>query len=158
MKLLLVIAALIALVALGLAVRVRTAPDRVADWHVDPVEGARTGKPNDVLVGPMAGADRPAPTWDASPEMLMHSFSMVAEGAENTTLLAGSEQALHATWIQRTPLMAFPDYISVRALPAEGGATLAIWSRSRYGHSDLGVNARRVADWIAAVDLPRVGE
>ena len=60
-----------------------------------------------------------------------------------------------ATYVQRSAWMRFPDYISVRALPAgDKRATLAVFSRSRYGASDLGVNAKRVSAWLAAIPLP----
>ena len=51
------------------------------------------------------------------------------------------------SYIARTALWGFPDYVSVRVVEAEGGARYAIWSRSRFGSSDLGANAARLADW-----------
>lgn len=49
----------------------------------------------------------------------------------------------------RTPLLRFPDLVSVEILPLDGNrSTLAILSRSVYGHSDLGTNRRRVAAWL----------
>jgi len=47
-------------------------------------------------------------------------------------------------------MFGWPDYISVRAVAVEGGAALAVWSRSRYGYSDMGVNRARVGRWLAA--------
>jgi uncharacterized protein (DUF1499 family) len=48
--------------------------------------------------------------------------------------------------------MGYPDYISVRVLPAgEGQETVAALSRSRFGQSDLGVNAARLARLRAAL-------
>ena len=48
--------------------------------------------------------------------------------------------------------MGFPDAISIRLMPEGAGTKLEIFSRSRYGYSDLGVNAARVAAWIAALE------
>lgn len=146
----------IALIAAIAAVWVRTAPDDPADWHVDPVKSGRTGRPNDALRGPVEGADGAAPVWAAEPDRLMAAFDKVARAAPRTELLAGGPEAGLATYVQRSAVMGFPDYISVRALPVEGGATLAIWSRARYGHSDMGVNAARLDDWLGAIDLPRL--
>lgn len=154
MKIMLYLIGVIAVLAVSAALWVRLAPDDPAAWHADPMAGARTGKPNDALLGPMPEADAPAPVWDATPEALMEALAAAAATAPHTEILAGSPDALHATWVQRSALMRFPDYVSARALTTEGGATLAIWSRSRYGHSDLGVNARRLQDWIARIDLP----
>lgn len=140
---------------LGAAFWVRTAADDPARWHVDPAAGARTGKPNDALRGPVPNADGPAPVWAATPAEALQAFERIALGAPRTLRLAGSPEDGLVTYVQRSAVMRFPDYISVRAIPTEGGATLAVWSRSRYGHSDLGVNAARLDAWIAAVHLPR---
>lgn len=157
MKIFLVILVVLALLAAAGAAWVRLAPEDRAAWHADPTAGARTGKPNDVLLGPGPGADGPAPVWAATPAALLAAFEAVAAAAPGTERIAGDPAALHVTWRQRSRLMGYPDYISVRALPAEGGATLAIWSRSRFGHSDLGVNAKRVDAWLSRIALPRVG-
>jgi uncharacterized protein (DUF1499 family) len=39
----------------------------------------------------------------------------------------------------------------VLAGPDAGSARLVLWSRSVYGQSDLGVNRKRVAAWLAAL-------
>jgi uncharacterized protein (DUF1499 family) len=111
----------------------------------------RATSPNTALVAPEGAAsetDRAAPVWDASPEEVMAAFDAVALSQPRTERIAGSVEGLHATYRQRSAIMGFPDFVSVRALPAEGGATLAIYSRSRFGESDLGVNAARVDAWL----------
>jgi len=71
----------------------------------------------------------------------------VAEGAQ---AIAGSAAEGFVTYVVRSTLMGYPDAISVR-LTAEGDATrLEIFSRSRFGYSDMGVNAARADRWIAA--------
>jgi uncharacterized protein (DUF1499 family) len=55
-------------------------------------------------------------------------------------------------FIQRSRLLRFPDTITVRFIPRSATqSTLAIYSRSHYGSSDLGVNRRRVTAWLAAL-------
>lgn len=148
------ILAVIVVLAVAGALYVRLAPDDPARWHADPVSAARTGKPNDALLIP-GGADA-APVWAATPAELMQAIDAVALAAPDTRLLARGPDPLLATYVQRSSLMRYPDYISVRALPAgDGRATLAVHSRSRYGHSDLGVNAKRVSAWLAAIPLPK---
>lgn len=128
-------------------------PDR---WHVDPLAAARTGKPNDYLVAPegMAAApvDRALGVLGEAPARLMARFDRVARAAPRTAIVGGSVDALHITYVQRSALFGFPDYVSVRAVPVPGGASLAIWSRARYGYSDLGVNKARVERWLEALD------
>ncbi|SES90883.1 DUF1499 domain-containing protein [Oceanicella actignis] len=140
--------------ALAAALWMRLVPDDPARWHVDPLSVQRTGAPNDFLLAPpgaAAPADGPAPVLAADPAALMAAFDAVALAQPRTRRIAGGPEALHATYVQRSALMGFPDYVSARALPVPGGAALAVYSRSRYGRSDLGVNAARVADWLAAL-------
>ncbi|MEM1313127.1 MAG: DUF1499 domain-containing protein [Pseudomonadota bacterium] len=142
----------------GFAVWVRVAPVDAAAEHVDPLTVTRAANPNNVLLGPAGtdGADREAAVWMATPEALMAAFDAAALAAERTERIAGSVEDLHATYLQRSALMAYPDMVSVKALPAGEGATLAIYSRSRFGRSDLGVNDKRVSAWLDAIALPRV--
>lgn len=145
-----------ALVLLGVGMlSVRTAGDDPARWHVDPLTAERTGRPNDYLVAPegMAAApvDRAAGIRDDTPGALMARFDRVARAAPRTAIIGGSVDALYVTYVQRSALIGFPDYVSVRAVPVPGGAALAVWSRSRYGYSDLGVNRARVERWLAAL-------
>ena len=151
-NILLGLAILGAVAAGGLAVYVRTASDDPAEWHVDPETAGRTGNPNDVLIGPAEAADSPSPAFKAPPRELMAAVDSAMLALPRTERLAGSVDGLSATYVQRTALMAYPDYVSVKVQPAEGGSTLAIWSRSRFGRSDFGVNAARVSALLEALE------
>jgi uncharacterized protein (DUF1499 family) len=59
--------------------------------------------------------------------------------------LAGSVEEGRMTWVARSALWGFPDYITAEA----GPKGLAVWSRLRFGRSDLGVNRARLEDWLA---------
>ena len=49
----------------------------------------------------------------------------------------------------RTPIMRWPDIISVQVVPLENDkSTIRIYSRSIYGRSDLGANKTRVIHWL----------
>lgn len=66
--------------------------------------------------------------------------------------------AKHASrYVQRSPLMRFPDTISVRTIDlGPRRSTLALYSRSKIGYSDLGANKARLERWIALLDtLPK---
>lgn len=146
----LMIAGVVAVV--GAAVAFRVVADDPAAWHVDPATAERTGKPNDFLVAPdgatAAKRDVGFETRKVSPRDLLFQFDAIARpsGAE---VLAGSVDELWITYVQRTMVLGFPDYITVKAIQTEGGAALIIWSRSRFGHSDFGVNESRVQGWLA---------
>ncbi|MEM1163746.1 MAG: DUF1499 domain-containing protein [Pseudomonadota bacterium] len=145
----LVIAIVIATIA-G-AIYFRTVSHDVAQWHVDPSTIERTGKPNDYLVAPAgattATADAVARMRQTDPKSLLFQLDAIAR--PQSEVLAGSVDELWITYIQKTRLLGFPDYITVKAVPEGEGAALIIWSRSRFGHSDLGVNKARVEAWLS---------
>ena len=140
---------------LAVAVWMRAVPDDPAVWHVDPRAAERTGRPNDWLLAPegltTAAPDAIAAVHPVPPGELMARFDAVAMQAPRTRRIAGGPEALTATYVQRSRIFGFPDYVSVRALTAAGGSALVVWSRSRYGHGDLGVNRSRVEAWASAV-------
>ncbi|WP_170125317.1 DUF1499 domain-containing protein [Jannaschia seohaensis] len=129
---------------------VRTAPMDPETWHADPEAGARTGKPNDYLVA--EGGDRPALRLDRAPQEVAAQFDEIAMADERVERIAGSPDEGHVTYVQRSRLMGFPDAISVKVSPEGDGARVSVWSRSRYGHSDLGVNRERVERWLSALE------
>ena len=139
------------------AVAMRSVGDDPAVWHVDPATAARTGKPNDFLVAPegmtAARPDRIARTHSIPARELMFLLESVARNAPRTRLIARSADGLWATYVQRSPVLGFPDYISVKAVAVPGGSALVVWSRARFGYGDFGVNRSRIEDW-----LDRIGE
>ncbi|MEM7060762.1 MAG: DUF1499 domain-containing protein [Pseudomonadota bacterium] len=142
----------------GTAVGMRNTTDDAAKWHVDPAIAERTGRPNDYLVAP-AGAAASTPDREPSvhllpPEELLFLFDAVARPSRNVDVIAGGVKDRHITYVQRTTVLGFPDYISVKAIEVDGGSALIIWSRSRYGYSDLGVNKKRIDAWLAQIDKP----
>ncbi len=140
-----------ALAVAGGAVFFRLVPDDPEIWHVDPLTAPAITTPNAWRVAPVDApvkADGEAPVFAVTPEALMEAIDRVARAQPRTKRIAGSVAELHATYVQRSAVMRFPDYISVRALPAPGGATLAILARSRYGRDDFGVNRARVSAWL----------
>lgn len=149
----LVLAGLVVLVAA--AGFIRLAPDDPRVWHVDPLEAPRTGRPNAWRVAPpgaLVQIDAAAPVYALGASDLAQAFDARVQEEPRTTRLAGRPSGLWATYIVRSRHLRFPDYVSVRFLDlADGASTLAIYSRARYGRSDLGVNRARVENWLAAL-------
>ncbi len=141
-----IVVILIALAVIG-AVYVRNANDDPQVWHLDP-EGAKdTGKPNNFRVSPTGeGKAHQSPVFDMSPAALMTKFQKMALAQPDTILLG--ERDGFATYVQRTKLVQYPDYISVKAVEADGGSALHIYSRSRFGYSDGGLNKKRILSWL----------
>ena len=152
MRILKWIVILVVFATVGAAVFFRMSGDDPKVWHVDPATAERTGKPNDFLVAPegatTAKPDRIATMRNVKPEELLFQFDAIAMPA-GAKVIAGSVKDLWITYVQRTMILGFPDYITVKAVPVDDGAALIIWSRSRYGHSDFGVNKSRVEGWLS---------
>jgi uncharacterized protein (DUF1499 family) len=143
-------------VLVGFGLWVRLAPSDPTVWHVDPLSEPGTGKPNAYRVLPEGMGTRPAdaaaPVYPVEAAVLAAAFDAHVIAQPRTTLLAGGPDALWATYVQRSRVFGFPDYVSVRFLDLpEGGSTLAIYSRARFGTSDLGVNFARVQDWVGGL-------
>lgn len=142
-----VILVALALAVLGLAY-IRLAPDDVAQWHVDPQTVKRGEKPNQFLMRDGDG-DAGSPVFVVDANELARTFHEYALSRPRVTRLAGEPEQLWMTYIQRSKWFGFPDYISVRIVPVDAGrSALAVYSRARYGGSDLGVNQARIAKWV----------
>lgn len=153
MRIAFVLGAAAILAGIAAAVWIRLAPDDPARWHVDPLGVVTSGASNAWRVAPEgmgAPADAVSEVYAMPPAELAAAFDAVALASERTGRLAGSPSELWTTYVQRSRLWGFPDYVSVRAVDlGDGTSALAIYSRSRYGDSDLGVNRSRVEAWLA---------
>jgi uncharacterized protein (DUF1499 family) len=118
----------------------------------------RRTTPNDALACPpdvcAAASDVSPPVWALPPAGLRQVFAAVIATEPRVTLVAADDETLTDRYIQRSAVLGFPDTVVVRFLDRPGGrSTLALYSRSEFGRSDLGVNKARVIRWIA-----RLGE
>lgn len=113
-----------------------------------------TVKPNQYLVAPAglcekAKPHRIAPEFVDEPEMLRERFRTVALARPRVVQTAAEDASLTDTYVQRSALLGFPDTITVQFLATgPGHSSLAVYSRSRYGYSDLGVNKARIDSWL----------
>lgn len=144
------LAAALLIAVVGLAVYVRTAPSDPARWHADPLTVAAPGNDGYYLVRPEGGSTT-GPAFDMTPAALLRAFDRVAMAQPNVSVLAGSVEEGHITYIARSRIMGFPDYISVKAVGEDRAARLAVFSRLRFGQSDLGVNRDRIERWMAEI-------
>lgn len=99
-----------------------------------------------------ATADLESPVFSMPAERLEQAVLALAD-REPRTLHASSDAATRQHgFVQRSRLLRFPDEIVVRIVEqGEGASSLAVYSRSRCGYSDFGVNRRRVERWLAAL-------
>lgn len=135
----------------GFILWVRVAKDDPVVWHIDPTDVVKGGKPNQYLLLP-TGDKSKSPVFAISATELASAFDNMALAQPRVIRLAGNVDNLWITYVQRSGWMRFPDYISVKFIDnPDGTASLAIYSRSRFGRSDLGVNRARIKMWIKAL-------
>ena len=143
------IVAALAVAFIAFAIYVRSAGNE-GQFHFDPAKAEERGKQNDFIVSPSGeSVDMASPLYDMTPDALMARFREVALAASATSLV--SEEGGYVTFVQRTKLMAYPDYVSARAVAVDGGAALYIYSRSRFGRKDFDVNKARVLAWLKKI-------
>lgn len=133
-----IIAGLIVLALVGVMGWVRVAPMEPARWHVDPQTAPDPATPNFARVAPGEVL------LDGPPGAAAARLRAAMEALPHTRLIAGSEGEGLMTFVTRSRLMGFPDFTTIRVLPQEDRVTFAALARSRFGQSDLGVNAARL--------------
>jgi hypothetical protein len=139
----------------GMIGYIRFSPMDPGRWHLDPKLAGRQGMLNGYFVVAYgeAGGDQMAAIYDPDPIELARKFEGIAIDQPRTMLLAGSAETGFMTFVQRSSLIGFPDVISVKTQAmAQGGSSLWVFSRSRFGTGDHGVNHARVELWMAALD------
>ena len=114
---------------------VRLAPSDPARWHK---------APPDLPLGDSAGLNSFVAVRDGD-RAILERLIQIAEAAPRTERFAGSADEGLITFITRTRLWGFPDYTTAQVQ----GEGLVIFARLRFGSSDLGVNAKRLRQWIA---------
>jgi uncharacterized protein (DUF1499 family) len=136
-------------------------PEHVLERPGDPDLGpvsfetlSRRTTPNDALACPVglcrAAPDIVSPIFPMPAEALRQVFTTTVLAEPRVAQIASDNMNLTDRYIQRTRWLAFPDTIVVRFLDLPGGrSTLAIYSRSKFGRSDFGVNLRRLKSWMA---------
>lgn len=116
----------------------------------------RPSRPNNCLVAPdgfagMVPVDETAPVFDKPPKRVFDIvMDLVLERVE-WRLRASDPDTLRISFVAVTPLMKFKDDVYVQAVPvdgADGQSSVAIYSGSRIGYSDLGTNAKRVQELL----------
>lgn len=151
MQRVMLIGGLVVCAAIAGAAYIRLAPSDPARWHVDPFTVEKPAFPGYALVRPTDGGAT-SPVFRVPADRLMAEIDAIAMSEPRVTRLAGSVAEGHVTYVARSEVMGFPDYISVRVLPVDDGAAqLAALSRLRFGYDDFGVNRTRLEGWLAAL-------
>lgn len=114
----------------------------------------RRASPNDALACRKdvckAPADIEAMLYPVTARGLRIAFAKMIASEPRVTTVDTNAATLTDRYIQRTGWFGFPDTIVVQFFDRpDGQSTLAIYSRSQFGESDLGVNKARVERWLS---------
>jgi hypothetical protein len=114
----------------------------------------RRRSPNDALAAPSGGTPHARPDVTTQPTALT-SADVASRTHAALVAIAGVARVQRVAadrWVVRSALMRFPDTITVRtAERADGQRDLFIYSASKLGHSDLGVNLKRINAVLSAL-------
>ena len=115
----------------------------------------RPSSSNTALAAPAGFVPKPdieTRVYDVPPQALFSAVTRLAEGWPRTYKLVRYDDVQEAAYVVRSRVFNFPDTIEVKVSPKGAGSTLVIYSASRYGDSDFGVNRKRVEGWLAKLD------
>lgn len=115
----------------------------------------RPPKPNTCLVAPdnyclAADPDFAAPVLEMTGRGLFSKLNEIIAANRSFGKIDSDPEKLRLRFVATTGFMRFKDDVDMEVIPLENGkATVAIYSRSRLGYSDLGANQKRVKKIIA---------
>jgi uncharacterized protein (DUF1499 family) len=115
----------------------------------------RPASPNTALAAPQGFDPAPdivTPRYRLAAERLFALIQTVAAGQTRTFQSALYPDQLQVHYVVRSAWLNFPDLVTVAIQPdGPASSTMILYSRSVYGHSDLGVNRARVEAWLGAL-------
>lgn len=122
---------------------------------MDVAQIVRPASPNTALAAPKGFSPPPdivTPSYPVAADRLFALVQDVATSQPNTYPAALYADRLQAHYVARSTVFNFPDLIMIEVeKTTPDSSALILYSRSVYGHSDLGVNRKRVEAWLAAL-------
>lgn len=112
----------------------------------------RPSTPNTALAAPAGFAPVPdvvTKPYALPPDQLYAAIRDVAASQPRVYPQINYDDRMQAHYVARSALWNFPDLVTVQV---NADSTLVLWSRSIYGHSDLGANRSRITAWLDALD------
>jgi uncharacterized protein (DUF1499 family) len=157
-NILIVLAILVAAAIVTVRIMVQPATTDFVDF----AELKRSASPNDALACPpglcSAKADLVIAPVAISAADLAAKIKQLPTLEPRTVIVGENDEGLRYVLVQRSALFNFPDTINIAIQPLDAShAAIAIYSRSRYGKGDLGVNMKRVQRWLGLLGVAVVG-
>lgn len=116
------------------------------------------GSPNEYLVAPEDLCDDavphcPADIYDVPASELRDAIMHVVSHQPRVELRGMDEDAKAFEFVAYSSILGFKDFISVRVIPqGQARSTIAIYSRSKTGYYDFGVNRLRIEAWLEELE------
>ena len=134
----------------------------IKDFPLDFARFRKISHPNQFLAlpGNFTAAERPdatVGTFTATLDQVRDAWLEILRGEPRVSDIRQSDGQIEA--IQRTALVGFPDWITAQPVDlGNGQASICVFSRSKYGIRDMGVNEKRGLNWLAqlAAKLPPI--
>lgn len=123
---------------------VRFWPGNPEVWHIDPLEAPDPGISGVRVVG------EDAPLFASAPAEVMAAFDAVITG-EGARVFAGSIEEGFVTYLTRTRIFKFPDYVTVRVASEGEDTRLTYRALTGTKGGDGGTNAVRMERLLSAV-------
>jgi putative lipoprotein len=114
----------------------------------------RPDSPNHWLIGPAdsfaaLNPDQPSAVFSVPAARLAAAWLETASEQPRVSIVARSDDRLQIEAEQRSRVFGFVDRVSFRAIALDSTtSTFIAYSRSQLGYWDLGVNRRRLEDWL----------
>ena len=85
----------------------------------------------------------------AAPDGTLERLDAIARATPRTERVAGGPETGHTAYVTRTAVMGFPDVTHIW----REGDRIAVSAHLVVGGSDMGVNRRRVEDWLSQAGI-----
>ncbi len=92
-----------------------------------------------------------APRYAATASEVLEEVLAIAK-RDGAKLVQGGVEEGMMTFLTRTRIVGFRDYITVKAVDEPGGAKLAVLARPRLNGYDWGVNQKRLDRWLGELE------
>jgi uncharacterized protein (DUF1499 family) len=125
----------------------------ITDFPLDFARFKKINRPNQFLALPASftsaqRADATVGTYNASIDQVRDAWLEILRAAPRVSGIRQSDGQIEA--IQRSALVGFPDWITAQPIDlGNGQASICVFSRSKVGRSDFGVNEKRCLEWLA---------
>lgn len=97
--------------------------------------------------------DRYSPLYAVAAPVVASALHGIIAAEPRTKLVDSTRDGTKMQFIQRSAVFRLPDTIDIDVLARDADhCGVAIYSRSKYGRRDFGVNRRRVERWLAALE------